>query len=51
MKKHLILPCLVAVAVMALSACSSPTHSTTTTSQETTQPPPVTTTTTDTHTN
>jgi len=50
--KKLIVPCLIAVAAISLSACASePTHSTTTTSSQTTVPAPVTTTTTDTQSN
>ena len=55
--KKLIIPCLAAVALMSLSACSTvnerkgeATHSTTTTTEQTTVPAPVTTTTTDTKT-
>lgn len=50
--KKLIIPCIIAVTVLSLTACESDKaeHSTTTTSQQTTVPAPVTTTTTDTKT-
>jgi curli biogenesis system outer membrane secretion channel CsgG len=49
--KKLIIPCLVAFAILGLSACATDaTRSTTTTSQQTTVPGPTTTTTTDTQT-